>query len=489
MTSLSKVHLSLLSLLFALPLTFFPFSYLAFELPKVFLLYLFSALTIYILLASGYKFGNLTKISWIFLIFFAWIIVTSIFGLSLQQSFWGSYFRMQGILTWGCYALLFFISGKLFESASFRKHVSIAILISSSTIASLATAQFILLWFFSNTSQLLYSGRVISTFGQPNFLGAYLVMSLPFAWFLLKVVSQRWKILVWLGLVTIILGIFSTLSRSAYIGLFVLAMIWGFYHYRLLLAGIIISVMIFAILANLFPHLVYTQWYRFQVDTISKWTAENRQVIAKKSLELILQKPLTGYGLENFSLAFPKVVSINDLGLKDIVVDSSHNFFLDLVVQTGFVGLALFLLLLIVILIHSLKYLDSVTLEHKAFIKASISVIIAFLAVHQFSVISTGPLVLLWLSLGIVQGSSLKYSPEPKWNKYTIHFLGAILTGLIFLYIIQTIRAEILFRQASAYEVSDIEKAISLDNEAISLAPWIQFYTIRRDFLIKQLGF
>lgn len=487
--NLSKVRWILLSLLFALPLTFFPFFYLAFELPKIFLLYSATLLIVIFLLASGHKLASLTKTSWLFFLLLGWFIFTALLGLFPQQSLLGSYFRIQGLLSWLCYGVLFFCSGTILDNHHFRRYAGLAVLIGAAAAASIAVVQFILLWFLGNNWQLLYSGRVISTFGQPNFLGAYLVMSLPFAWFAFKQTTTRGKLVIGFLMIVIILGIFSTTSRSAYAGLIFLALIWGIYHYRLFLAGLISSVIVFAILANLFPTLIFREWYRFKVDTDSKWTAENRLAIVQKSLELIQQKPVSGYGLENFSLAFPKVIKANDLGLKDITVDSSHNFFLDLTVQTGLVGLGLFLMLLIVTFRMCLRYLDTVTLEYKSYIKSSLAAAGAFLIIHQFSVISTGPMVLFWLSLGIIKGPSLAYFPLARINKYIIIFLGAVVTYLTILLMIQTGRADNLFRQAGAYEVSDIYKAINLDNEAINLAPWIKFYQIRRDFLLEQLGF
>lgn len=488
MTSIWKIRWLVFFLLFALPISFFPWAYLAFELPKFTLLFFTFVFTVYFLLVSGFKINHLTKSHYIYLAFLLWIVLTSILGLSFGQSFWGSYFRIQGLLSWVCYSLLFFVSATLFEDKHFRKYASLAILAGSVPAASLAIIQFITLWFFGNTSQLLYSNRVISTFGQPNFLGAYLVMSLPFAWFFLKQVIKSWKVLVGFLIIVVILGIFSTLSRSAYLGLTFLALLWGVYHYRLLLTGIIFSIVLFAILANLFPNLVYKEWYRFQVDTISKWTAENRLVIAQKSLQLISQRPILGYGIENFSLAFPRVVTPKDLGLKDLVVDSSHNLFLDLTVQTGLIGLGLFLAFLTFSIKSGLAQLKSAEGDKQGFIKASICVVVAFLIIHQFAPVSVGPMALLWLSVGILHRPALQLSTLHKLGRYLRGFIGIILISVTIFYIVQTFRAEYYFHQASAYEVSDIHKAIKLDNQAIELAPWVQFYQVRRNFLLKQLG-
>lgn len=479
------LRLLLISLLFIQPLLFSPFTLLSFELPKVLLLYLFSVLTFSVVILN-FKMKSLKLIHYLFLTLLGWIPITAIIGLNFSESFWGSYFRMQGIVSWLCYGLLFFISGKLFSEKHFRKQILWAILISSTFVACLALTQFISLWFLGNSSQLLYSNRAISTFGQPNFLGGFLVMSLPFIWYLYDHtnLSLRTRFISGVAISIVILGIFSTLSRSAYLGLAVLALIWGFYHYRLLLTGIVLSVLLFGIMAVLSPNLVYQQWYRFQVDTIAKWSAENRFQITEKSLQLISQRPLVGYGIENFSLAFSQVVKPADLGLKDIVVDSSHNLFLDLSVNLGVIGLILFLTILILTITLGLKNHS----EDRDFIKVALAVVIGFIIIHQFSPVSIVPLTLFWIAMGIINPSALEPANLPKNIKAVFLLIGSLLVILTLFFILQTIRADNLFRKASGYEVVDIHKAISLDNEAIGMAPWINFYKIRRDFLLQQLG-
>lgn len=189
---------------------------------------------------------------------------------------------------------------------------------------------------------------------------------------------------------------------------------------------------------------------------------------------------VTGSGCQNniHPIGLDKV--FKDLGLKDIVVDSSHNLFLDIAVQTGLVGLGLFLTLLIMTFIHGLK-------NNGDFVKTAIISIIAFLMIHQFSVVSVVPMTLFWMCLGIIIGPVLNYTDLSRSLKFIFNISGISLLIITNLLIIQTIRADILFRKASAYEVSDIQRAIKLDNESIELAPWIQFYQIRRNFLLKQL--
>lgn len=484
------LHLLFISLLFTQALLFSPFTLLSFELPKVLFLYLFSALIFAVALLQ-FRVKRLERVHWLFLILLIWILITSLAGLNFAQSFWGSYFRMQGILSWICYGLLFFVSGKIFEKDHFKIQASWAILISSVFVSILSITQFTMLWFLNDSAQLLYSGRVISTFGQPNFLGAYLVMSLPFAWFSFKQSKPSLplqKSFATIAIILIVLGIFSTLSRSAYLGLAVLTLILGLKYYKALILSLFFSLLALFLLANIFPNLFSAQWLRIKVEIAPSWplwTAENRIVIAQKSVDLIAQSPIFGYGLENFSSAFPKVVNPDDFGLKDIVVDSSHNLFLDLAANLGIIGLLIFVTPLAITFKKGL----TVSSDHQDFVKTALYTALVFVIMHQFSPVSVVPLTLFWISLGIIHPIKLE-SVAYKGKLRALLLLFAVLINILTIfYIVQTLRADNLFRKASSYEVVDIHQAISSDNEAISIAPWIGFYKVRRDFLIKQLGY
>lgn len=486
------IHLALVSLLFAQPLLFSPFTYLAFELPKALALFIFSTV-IGLNLVRKFSFKGFNLQQLIVLTLFLWFFTTSVIGVNFQHSFFGNYFRLNGLITQVCFLILFLTSGLVFSHKLWRHQIAWALVFSSTSIAVLAIAQFVTLWFLGNDSQLLYDKRVISTFGQPNFLGSFLVMSLPFAWYLYKGIhphpSLRARFLSGVAIFIVILGIFSTLSRSAYLGLAVLALIWGIKHYKLLLTGIVFSVLLFSIMATVSPKLVYQQWSRFQIDFEHKWTAENRISIAEKSTELIAKNPLFGVGLENFILVFPTILNEGDLGLKDIVVDSAHNIFLDLGVETGLIGLSLFLTFCIFILAKGLNRLKHEGFEEKNFTLSQIMVILTFLVSHQFSVVSLVPLTSFWVSAGYLASSPFIYTHSEQKNNKILFYISAGLILLVGYFIVQSIRADIIFRNSSSLEVSDIQKSIKMDNQAISIAPWVQFYTWRRDFLLKQLGY
>lgn len=497
---LSLIQQTLIFSLFALPLIFFPYTYLSFELPKVLVFYLFSILMLGGLILGKPHSFKLNLIHLLVLLFISWLILASILGIDFEHSFWGNYFRRQGIITWIGYFIIFIASGIAFQKDHFKIQASWAVIFGALAVSILALSQFISLYFLGNLGQLLYSGRIISTFGQPNFLASFLVMSLPFFWYLQLsyigakkhliakqqsfFIAKQQSFFIILTGALVILATILTFSRSGWLALTVLLLMWGLYHWKMFLGLLTGVIILYALLANLFPLLVFREWSRFQVDLGTVWSAENRTLIAERSSELISKKPLFGYGAENFILAFPQVVESDDLGLKDIVIDSAHNLFLDIAVETGIVGLTIFILILLAVFAKGLKSLGT---QKSNFTAILLVVIIVFLISHQFSPLSLVPLLLFFISAGAVAGPAFAVHPTPLAKLPTAVIFLVILVP-IFFFIIQNIRADMIFKQASIFEVSDINRAIKLDNETIKIAPWVKFYVWRRDFLLRQLG-
>ncbi len=473
--------------LFALPLIFLPPLYLSFELPKVLLFYLLSTLTLVGLLYSNPKIHKINTIHLLGVLFLVWLFLSSVVGANFEHSLFGSYFRRQGLITWFGYFLLFISAGVAIKNQEWRLKISWAITISSTMVAILGIIQFLMLWVLGNSAQLLYNGRIISTFGQPNFLGAYLVASIPFVWYLFSCTKKRSaKSLLLTSLIILVLAIIFTFSRSSWLALAIISLIWAFSHYKMFLTALTGLIIIFAILGNLFPILVSREWSRFQVDLNKQWSAENRTQIAEKSVELISKRPITGWGAENLLLTFPMVVQADDVGLRDIVVDSAHNLFLDLSVESGLIGGALFLLFILAIFLTTLKGLKSKDSEEKIFQKVLLLCILAFLISHQFSVISVVPMTLFFISAGILAGPLFNLQNE---EHSQLKLFITIVASLITLWFIhQNLRAEIHYKKASSLEVTNTREALKLELISAETTPWVQFYNWRATYLKKQLG-
>lgn len=118
---------------------------------------------------------------WIFISGFVIInLVSNLFGLDPKVSFLGSNIRHQGFVTLISSVLLFFFSRFSSDKTIIFKKTA---LICAFLISLVAIFQAVQLNIF-NSSIWTYNGRIVGTFGNPNFWAGYLVMLLPLVLFL-----------------------------------------------------------------------------------------------------------------------------------------------------------------------------------------------------------------------------------------------------------------------------------------------------------------
>jgi O-antigen ligase len=77
---------------------------------------------------------------------------------------------------------------------------------------------------------------------------------------------------------------------------------------------------------------------------------EDRKVFWRLGGSAVLEKPVFGYGAESGEAVYEKIFSEAALPLYELIVDRSHNLFLDVAMWSGFAGLVLFLGWLITVL-------------------------------------------------------------------------------------------------------------------------------------------
>lgn len=163
-----------------LPLLFYPWSYLSFELPKVLGVMITASFLLFGLSAVSLKHLKPHFVHYVAIFFILWLGFSSLSGVQFEHSFWGSYFRREGLVMWLSFLIIFLASGVITANQFWHKHIAQAISVSGVMVAALGLVEFVSLWGFGHTNQLLYNGRIISTFGQPNFAGSFLVLTLPF---------------------------------------------------------------------------------------------------------------------------------------------------------------------------------------------------------------------------------------------------------------------------------------------------------------------
>ena len=257
----------------------------------------------------------------------------------------------------------------------------------------------------SNPSWLVHIGsqtylRAIATFPDPHMLAFFLGLLLPLAlslFFLEK--KKRWLIASSL----ILIADLFTFSRGGYLGLLVgslmlLIIIRKDFIQRHRQSLILASLVLFLILV--IPNPISLRF--FSSFNLQEGSNEGRLAMWNKANTLIIQHPLTGIGIGNFSL------SINPLATYRNPI-YAHNTYLDITAEAGILAGLAWLGILLSTLINFLKKARTDIL----YLGTSISLII--FSVH--SIVETGIYspVVLTLFLLIISFNNFtpkKYAPK-----------------------------------------------------------------------------
>ncbi|KAF0135307.1 MAG: hypothetical protein FD145_133 [Candidatus Saganbacteria bacterium] len=146
-----------------------------------------------LLLGGKYNFKR-TILDWPILSFLLIVSAATLASVNSLISFWGFYGRYEGLITWFCYGLLFFIVSNYFAGLNKVKLLIASIVPTSAIMSIYGIIQ------RQNLDPYAWGGvvtwqRVISTIGQPNFLAAYILMAFFLMMFLfLEIPGKQEKI-------------------------------------------------------------------------------------------------------------------------------------------------------------------------------------------------------------------------------------------------------------------------------------------------------
>ncbi len=208
-------------------------------------------------------------------------------------------------------------------------------------------------------------GRIFGTFAHPNVF-AFFLMTLIFLLIqfgytdVKKEIHKRLRSVPWtLTLLSILLIL--TFTRAAWIGMLVFLLVIGVMHYRRMLA-VLISLLVVSYVI-LFP---FNRWL-FQnydialsrIQVVERLTSRNddadsfawRISVFNGSLPIIAARPYFGYGYGSFVSVWSE-----NRGAQHLWDDSAeaHNDYLRILLETGIVGLFVYLVLLALLLARSL---------------------------------------------------------------------------------------------------------------------------------------
>ena len=211
--------------------------------------------------------------------------------------------------------------------------------------------------------------RVVSTFGNPNVLGEYLLLMIPavcaFVWSAPKI-GNRVVNLLPLGLLG--LCMIFTYSRGNWLGLIAAAVIFvSFYDRKFIWLGIML-----VLLSPLFmPQSIVNRF--LSIGDVSDTSTSYRVYIWFGTINMLKDYWFCGIGpgTEAFNMIYPHYAYAS------IVAPHSHNLYLQILAENGILGILVFLALLIVLFKDAVS---AITGAKKSYAKACCTALTAGLA-------------------------------------------------------------------------------------------------------------
>lgn len=342
---------------------------------------------------------------------FIFLIFSLIFSVDPTNSWFGSYTRQEGLISWlfyGLWALLLVIhlsveseEKRLLKINNFLKVTSI-----SGVLVSIYAIFQIIGWDFITWSEpASVTGRAVSSFGQPNYLACYLVLVLPFSAYLFSISKTIFSRFAWASIFIFeIIALISTGSRAVlfiFLAISTAWFIWFLARKNILSRQKILLIFISGLLIfSIFLSLINKERLE-ELTSFKRGSAFVRLELWSTGLQAFSKKPFFGYGLENQGEAYLPYYKVDDAlySRPNTYNDRAHNLILDTLLTSGLIGLIFFIYFLYWVYLNLLKSLrDRKWKTLSSFLIWSLSVYLASL-LFNFSVTVTN--IYFWLIVAL----------------------------------------------------------------------------------------
>lgn len=298
----------------------------------------------------------------------------------------------------------FFFFLVLFWEESWQKPTALAIAGGSLVVSVWTITLGILgrLGIFGVIGGSFFGKEIGATFGNPNFLAGYLLVSLPFTIGVARRIrGTRWtRRTRWVGVIIQVLAIGLTFSRAAILGVILLGLgyLWGRTK-KSTRVGILGALGVLGIFLIIFLNK------ELRVSGEKYFFPESRGRIIVRGLNAFVKKPIFGWGIANFDYAYES----NFYPMRyeqDVYVDKAHSNLLEVLVTMGIVGFLIYS----GIILGILGILGRLGREKTNFEKILLISFLLFLFHSQTNIISINEEIFFWMIAGI--GFSLRKRME-----------------------------------------------------------------------------
>ncbi len=346
--------------------------------------------------------------------------------------------------------------------------------------------------------------RPVSTFGNPNFLGGFLVVLIPLILsrvFMTRIRFNRLMLAIYAGLAALLL--FLTFSRGAWIGTAVGCAAWGVLllaqhnllslsqlrawwgEQKSLIRGGVVVASVAVLIAGLAAGVILI---RSLSDTSR--AAGLRTELYQAAFELFIEKPITGQGLFTYGRGLVRLPDIRP----DKPHSHAHNAPLHIAAELGLVGLAALAVTLWLTVRAMRSNWRAMSARDRTLLAGAIGAVAAF-AVHQLTdVPAMMPAIALTGLVGLVLVTSDPH-PQPLSLRarglekmiqrvavggVVLLWVGLVVTGLWS----SGVYADSIAAMRYARETNDYREAAARMQAVIAADPNLSLYHLEQGFLL-----
>ncbi len=324
------------------------------------------------------KFPRFNLLDKSILIFLAIQFVAAIFGIDFEMSFFGNMGRVQGVLTWFHFGLWYFILRFLFTQINTNQntnlhpssspddasgHYGAGRFIKILGVASLLVTLSAIFSFAIPYLRLQAGGwgRISGTIGNPIFFASYLILPI-FLNLYLAFKTKNYERYFWIFVLLLeIFALVQSGTRGAMVGFVVAALfllVFGFVaafkvaELKKWRKVFIVCLLIVFLAGGILSYLGFSgkQTGFAAIDRLTqlvsfKGTGETRLMAWQIAWQAFLERPVLGWGPENFKFVFHKHYNPDYLqyGFYETVFDKPHNLVLEFAATSGILGVLSYL--------------------------------------------------------------------------------------------------------------------------------------------------
>lgn len=373
---------------------------------------------------------KLNALSWSIIVFLGVSFIASVFGVNFIRSFWSTFERMTGLVTFIHLFVFFLVLTSVFKERKYWERIlTVSILVG-------VTLSF---YVFNSVDA---SARGGGTLGNTSFMSAYMLFNIFFAIILFFTKKGWWKIFYGLILIPVVwLLLFPPREPTqgaigAFAGgLFLLAL--GFLIFHLLsfkrksFNRLVFGLIVFLIFGTV--GFTQTNLFKDKLSAIAEsnsWQARER--VWGMAFKGWQEKPWLGWGLENFNVAFAKNFDPSLPPTGDVWYDRVHNIVLDTSIDSGIIGFLSYLAIFGVAIFGLLRVSMKVVERKNVFLPLGMAILLmVYFAQNLWVFDMVSSYMVFFLSLSfiyfLIEGGKEKEEIKKANNKRPYFFIIALL--------------------------------------------------------------